>query len=232
MGQNARLCGLPETPRLGDNSTMPKPTVQNTPKPEVAAPAKKRAAPAKTPPAVKKPFVVHRDPETRLTPTQTWYGKPGAIEELCDYVLGGGHLAGFCKERGYNYTSAARWIDASPERTGLYARAREERAELLADEIVSISDETEVLHIIDEETGAVEIKLDATAVARNRLRVDARKWVAAKLKPRKYGDKVTQEHVGANGGPIQTANVDLRGLSEAELKTMEALMAKAAGAAQ
>ena len=30
----------------------------------------------------------------------------------------------------------------------------------------------------------------ARAIARNRLRVDARKWVAAKLKPRTYGDKL------------------------------------------
>ena len=50
----------------------------------------------------------------------------------------------------------------------------------------------------------VALALDATAVARNRLRVDARKWVASKLKPKKYGDKMTQEHTGADGGAIQT----------------------------
>ena len=42
----------------------------------------------------------------------------------------------------------------------------------------------------DDEGGDVEVVFDSAAVARNRLRVDARKWVAAKLKPRKYGDKV------------------------------------------
>jgi hypothetical protein len=38
----------------------------------------------------------------------------------------------------------------------------------------------------DDET--VE-KLDPVGINRNRLRVDARKWIAAKLKPRKYGDR-------------------------------------------
>jgi hypothetical protein len=44
-------------------------------------------------------------------------------------------------------------------------------------------------------------------IARSRLRVDARKWVAAKLKPKKYADKITNEHTGANGGPIQTQQI-------------------------
>lgn len=30
----------------------------------------------------------------------------------------------------------------------------------------------------------------------SRLRVDARKWIASKLKPKKYGDKTEVEHTG------------------------------------
>lgn len=37
-----------------------------------------------------------------------------------------------------------------------------------------------------------------------RLVMDARKWMASKLFPRQWGDKITQEHTGANGGPIQS----------------------------
>lgn len=50
--------------------------------------------------------------------------------------------------------------------------------------------------------GMQEVVFDATAVARNRLRVDARKWLASKLAPKKYGDKVLNEVTGANGGAI------------------------------
>jgi hypothetical protein len=161
-----------------------------------------------------------------------FFTAPGAIDDLCGYIAVGGHLAGFCRERGLLYTSVSDWIYNNPERSVMYARAREERAEVLADEIVSIADETEVVSVVDKQTGAVELKLDATAVARNRLRVDARKWAASKLKPRVYGDKVTQEHVGKDGGPIQTANLDLRGLSDAELSTMKALLAKSTAGQQ
>lgn len=72
---------------------------------------------------------------------------------------------------------------------------------------MAISDEAEFNVTIDPQTGETgEVKLDAAAVARNRLRVDARKWVAAKLKPRVYGDKVQVD-----------ANVNLRESSDEEL---------------
>lgn len=35
---------------------------------------------------------------------------------------------------------------------------------------------------------------------RDRLRIDTRKWLASKLKPKKYGDKI--EHSGPEGGPL------------------------------
>jgi len=156
-----------------------------------------------------------------------WFKREGSIEELCGYVAQGGHLAGFCRERGLLYTSVSDWIYGNEQRSVLYARAREERAEVLADEIVSISDEVAVE--TKHEGEEVKLVLDATAVARNRLRVDARKWAASKLKPRKYGDKITQEHTGAGGGPITLAALDLKNMSDSELAQMQALLSKASG---
>lgn len=37
-----------------------------------------------------------------------------------------------------------------------------------------------------------------------RVEIDARKWFASKFLPKQYGDKITQEHTGTDGGPIQT----------------------------
>lgn len=65
-----------------------------------------------------------------------------------------------------------------------YARARAIRSELYADEIVELAD------AVDEDP------------QRSRLQVDARKWVASKLLPKTYGDKVSHEHSGPAGGPI------------------------------
>jgi hypothetical protein len=39
-------------------------------------------------------------------------------------------------------------------------------------------------------------------IQRSRLRVDSRKWLASKLVPKKYGDKVSAEVSGPDGGPI------------------------------
>jgi hypothetical protein len=100
-----------------------------------------------------------------------------------------------------NITSVFKWLAKFPEFANQYARAREEQAEAFADEIVAISDENDGKAIMSDGQ-EVAVVFDSTAVARNRLRVDARKWVASKLKPKKYGDKIQQEVSGADGAPL------------------------------
>ena len=70
-----------------------------------------------------------------------------------------------------------------------YSRACEARADLIFDEILEISDESEVA--ANYQGDQVTLDLSPTAVARNRLRIDARKWAASKMVPKKYGDKTT-----------------------------------------
>jgi hypothetical protein len=77
-----------------------------------------------------------------------------------------------------------------------YARAREAQAEVLADEIIDISDDATQDDLFNDEGKRV---LNAEWVARSKLRVDARKWVASKLLPKKYGEKTTLEHQGKDG---------------------------------
>lgn len=63
------------------------------------------------------------------------------------------------------------------DRAKRYARACEMRAEVIANEIIDISDNA----------GGV---VDNAIVQRDRLRVDSRKWILAKLHPKKYGEKI------------------------------------------
>lgn len=58
------------------------------------------------------------------------------------------------------------------------------------------------------------------------------RWRAKAVAPRDYGDKVTQEHTGKDGGPIAVAAMDFKGLSDEELLRMQQLMMKAAGSAK
>lgn len=76
-----------------------------------------------------------------------------------------------------------------------YARAREDRAHTLADEILNIADNdaTEVLLVdglpmLDENGKAVRLVSNA-GVQHAKLRVDTRKWLASKMLPKVYGDK-------------------------------------------
>lgn len=93
----------------------------------------------------------------------------------------------------------------------LYTRAREVQAEYLADEIISISDDGSN-DTMQTEFGEKENK---EWTSRSKLRVEARKWVAAKLKPKKFGDKldVTSDHK-----PLNT--IDLSGLTYEQLKEL------------
>ena len=49
----------------------------------------------------------------------------------------------------------------------------------------------------EEDIKAQVIKHAPEHVQRSRLRVDARKWIASKLKPKKYGDYQKHEHTGS-----------------------------------
>jgi hypothetical protein len=63
-----------------------------------------------------------------------------------------------------------------------YEKALQDRADRLAEEILEISDSTP--------PEGLEPAAMSAWVADKRLRVDARKWVAAKLQPKKYGDRI------------------------------------------
>ena len=77
--------------------------------------------------------------------------------------------------------------------TLLCTRAREAQAEHWADEIIEIADDSG-LDVVNNGEGGYRI--DGEAIQRARLRVDARKWLMSKLAPKKYGDRVTNEHTG------------------------------------
>lgn len=89
-----------------------------------------------------------------------------------------------------------RWLEKSIGLRQRYARARERQADLLASEVIRIADTPR--NGIKKKTNAdgdVEIT-EGDMIEHRRLQVDARKWMAGKLAPKKYGDKVEVEHSG------------------------------------
>jgi hypothetical protein len=92
----------------------------------------------------------------------------------------------------------------------------------LADELLEISDNGLNDWMERNGEGNVGWLVNGEAIQRSKLRVDTRKWVASKLKPKKYGDRQTFEHTGKDGGAIQTENitVDLSKLSDATMREL------------
>lgn len=91
------------------------------------------------------------------------------------------------------------WLLRRPEFAENYTRAREEQADTLADEIIAIADESpETVEVRDKEGNVLDVKIDSGYVNYQRQRIEARKWTAMKLKPKKYGDRVAVE--GVEGG--------------------------------
>lgn len=85
-----------------------------------------------------------------------------------------------------------------------YTRAKENQAELMAEEMLDIADDgsNDFMAITGKGGNDYEVE-NKEWTSRSKLRVETRKWLLSKLKPKKYGDKITQELVGANGGPVQ-----------------------------
>ncbi len=130
---------------------------------------------------------------------------PEQIQNAFIKIGDGLSLRQIAKEYGCGATTLYDNLVKTPELTEQYARAKEVQAETLADEIVQIADDGQNDTYKDDEGNETT---NHDVIARSRLRVDARKWVAAKLLPKKYGDKVTNEHTGANGAPIQFERIE------------------------
>jgi len=97
-------------------------------------------------------------------------------DELCTWIAQGNSLRSFCKIHGMEAQTVYRWMRERPDFQQRYARAHEDRADSLADEMCDIADE------VAANGGSIE------AVQAARLRIDTRKWIAAKLRPGRWGE--------------------------------------------
>ena len=97
---------------------------------------------------------------------------PELAEKVLEHVANGGFVSQLQAKGLPSQTTISRWINENEEFSAMFARAREQRAEVFADQIIEIADS----------------KGDPQAI---RNRVDARKFIAMKLLPRVYGDRQT-----------------------------------------
>lgn len=119
------------------------------------------------------------------------------FDAICERLADGDSLRKVCLGEDMPSTTAViKWLAADEaaankgeDGAGLlvaqYARARELQADAMFDDCLGISDDA-----------------GPETVQQARLRIDTRKWMAGKLRPKKYGEKVQQEVSGPDGGGI------------------------------
>lgn len=147
-------------------------------------------------------------PRKRPLPTD-----PGIAERICESLIAGNSITKTCEPPDMPsvhdvYVEMARNESFRND----IARARELQQEAVIDSTVDMADAATV-----EDVNVVK------------LRIWARQWRAAKLAPKKYGERIVQELTGKDGGPIEqrvTTGVDWSKYDRDELKALEALLEK------
>lgn len=97
--------------------------------------------------------------------------------EVCEGLAKGETQTAVCERLGVHPFQVSRWLKQFPDSFGAdYAQAKALQIDRMADEVLTISDET--------------IGASAAEVQSAKLRTDNRKWLLSKLASHTYGDKL------------------------------------------
>lgn len=110
--------------------------------------------------------------------------------EICDRIVNGESLISIARD---NHMPVVRtvylWLDKHNKFMHRYTQAKEDQADTLAEELLDIADNGSNDWMETNDPNNTGYKVNGEAINRARLRVDTRKWLASKLKAKKYGDK-------------------------------------------
>jgi hypothetical protein len=129
--------------------------------------------------------------------------------EICARLAEGRSLRSVCRDAGMpSMATVFRWLPLHEEFSKAYNVAYGERADAIFEEMFEIADdarndfleETKVVDGVEVPTGVYAFRKEH--VQRSRLRIETRKWALARMNPKKYGDKMTAELTGPEGGPL------------------------------
>lgn len=105
-------------------------------------------------------------------------------DRICEQLAAGKSLRKICRTTGMpTMPFVFKWLREDENFVAQYARAREAQAETLFDQIVDIADAADTSSM--------------RGIEHAKIRIDARKWSAGKMAPKKYGDKIGVEHTGS-----------------------------------
>ncbi|STY93204.1 ubiquitin carboxyl-hydrolase [Moraxella bovis] len=95
--------------------------------------------------------------------------------EICERIANGRSLRSVCLDKDMPAMSTVMdWLNNNDDFSEQYRRACEDRETTHFEEMLTIAD---------------EVLPETAEVARAKLRIDTRKWVLARMNPKKYSDK-------------------------------------------
>jgi len=160
-------------------------------------------------------------PQTKEKPTM---GRPSVYSDklandICIRIALGESLRRICMEdKMPAQSSVYEWLLRHADFAEKYTRARELQAETQFDELTDIVDQPpELNHVVDKNGELVEVKFDSSYVAWMKLRVDTRKWTAARMAPKKYGEQKQAEQTQ----DLTVIDVNLRDMMDVAVKRLE-----------
>lgn len=127
-------------------------------------------------------------------------------EDILIRIANGQPLREISRLEGYpSHQVVDRKRNAEPEFEDRFARARLDGFDAIAQETLEIADDAsnDWMERTGKDDESIGWQLNGEHVQRSKLRIETRLKLLAKWDPKRYGDRVTQEHTGSNGGPIE-----------------------------
>lgn len=127
-------------------------------------------------------------------------GRPSSFTQeiadtICERIATGESLRRICDDADMPSQPAVfRWIAANEEFRKQYALAREAQADALFDESLDIADNGRNDWMERHGEDDAGWQANGEHIQRSKLRIETRRWMAGKLRPKVYGDKQTVEH--------------------------------------
>jgi len=150
--------------------------------------------------------------EIEIEPPKKPTGRPSDYSELvageiCERMVRGEGLLKICSDPGMPARQTVyRWLEANEGFRDRYVRAREALMDFYAEQILVIAfDESGDIVVDQAPDGRSKTVANHAKVQRDRLKVDSLKWIASRLFPKRYGDKM--ELLGQDGGSSSTIKI-------------------------
>ncbi len=150
--------------------------------------------------------------------TQNPVGRPSTYNTqisqlICERMIGGESLRGICRcDDMPGLSTVMGWLRVHEAFAEIYSRAREVQADAMFEELLDIADDNRNDYGVNDD-GESNGKLDRDHITRTKLRIDTRKWILARMNPKKYGDAVSMRHSGDSKNPVHLLVNQLQGSS-------------------